>query len=84
MLRCAASFVIAAYAKKVRLIPQDWRALPLELFTKPSQSDDFTEFLRESLLDRVENWTFRFDCGSLPSVESNPIMGEQPTPMAMP
>jgi hypothetical protein len=27
MLRCASSFVIAAYAK-VRLIPQDSRALP--------------------------------------------------------
>jgi hypothetical protein len=27
MLRCASSFVIAAYAK-VRLIPQDLRALP--------------------------------------------------------
>jgi hypothetical protein len=35
MLRYAASFVIAAYAK-VRLIPQDLRALPSELFTKPS------------------------------------------------
>jgi hypothetical protein len=46
MLRCAASFVIAAYAK-VRLIPQDWRALPLELFTKPPQIDGFTDFLRE-------------------------------------
>ncbi len=35
MLRCAASFVIAAY-EKVRLIPQDLRALPAALFTKPS------------------------------------------------
>jgi len=34
MLRCAASFVTAAYTW-VRLIPQDLRALPLELFTKP-------------------------------------------------
>jgi hypothetical protein len=31
MLRCAASLVIAAYAK-VRLIPRDLRALHLELF----------------------------------------------------
>jgi hypothetical protein len=53
MLRCAASFVIAAYAKKVRLIPQDWRALPLELFTKPPQSDDFTDFLRERLFNEL-------------------------------
>jgi hypothetical protein len=37
MLRCASSFVIAAYVR-VRLIPQDSRALPLELFTKPSTS----------------------------------------------
>jgi hypothetical protein len=31
MLRCAASFVIAAYVK-VRLTPHDLRALPAELF----------------------------------------------------
>jgi hypothetical protein len=36
MLRCAASFVIAAYAE-VRLIPHDLRALPAELFTKPPE-----------------------------------------------
>jgi hypothetical protein len=35
MLRCAASFVIAAYAE-VRLNPQDLRALPAELFTSSS------------------------------------------------
>ena len=34
MLRCASSLVIAAYID-VRLIPQELRALPLELFTKP-------------------------------------------------
>jgi hypothetical protein len=33
--RCASSFVIAAYVY-VRLIPQDSRALHLELFTVPS------------------------------------------------
>jgi len=43
MLRCAASFVIAAYAK-VRLIPQDLRALPAELFTKPSEFVNFSTF----------------------------------------
>jgi hypothetical protein len=37
MLRCAASFVIAAY-EKVRLTPQNLRALPAELFTQPSFS----------------------------------------------
>jgi hypothetical protein len=37
-LRCTASFVIAAYFS-VRLIPQDLRALHLELFTLPSGSD---------------------------------------------
>jgi hypothetical protein len=45
MLHCAASFVIAAYAR-VRLIPQDLRALPAELFTKPSQFQEFRDFLR--------------------------------------
>jgi hypothetical protein len=35
MLRYASSFVTAAY-KKVRLIPQDLRALPADFFTKPS------------------------------------------------
>jgi len=34
MLRCASSFVTAAY-EKVRLIPQESRALSLELFAKP-------------------------------------------------
>jgi len=34
MLRYAAPFVTATYAK-VRLIPQDLRALPAALFTKP-------------------------------------------------
>jgi hypothetical protein len=43
MLRCAASFVIAAYAE-VRLIPQDLRALPAELFTKPSHFQGFATF----------------------------------------
>jgi hypothetical protein len=43
MLRCAASFVIAAYLK-VRLIPQDLRALPAELFTKPSKWAYFSTF----------------------------------------
>jgi hypothetical protein len=37
MLRCAASFVIAAYVR-VRLVPLDLRALPAELFTQPSLS----------------------------------------------
>jgi hypothetical protein len=43
MLRCAASFVIAAYAE-VRLILQDLRALPAELFTKPSKLVIFSTF----------------------------------------
>jgi hypothetical protein len=37
-LRCAASFVIAAYFF-VHLIPQDLRALHLNLFSLPSDSD---------------------------------------------
>jgi hypothetical protein len=43
MLRCAASLVIAAYAK-VRLVPHDLRALPAELFTQPSHSAHFLNF----------------------------------------
>jgi hypothetical protein len=44
MLRYAASFVVAAYAR-VRLTPQDLRALPAELFTQPSFSAHFLTFL---------------------------------------
>jgi len=44
-LRCAASFVIAAYGKE-RLIPQALRALPLELFAKPFQIGSFADLLR--------------------------------------
>jgi hypothetical protein len=39
MLRCASPFVIAAY-DKVRLTPQDSRALPAAFFTKPSDFQD--------------------------------------------
>jgi hypothetical protein len=41
MLRCAASFVIAAYPK-VRLIPYGFARLACELFTKPSEIRLFT------------------------------------------
>jgi hypothetical protein len=37
MLRCAVSFVVAAY-DEVRLTPHDLRALPAEHFTQPSFS----------------------------------------------
>jgi hypothetical protein len=43
MLRCAASFVVAAYGK-LRLTPHNLRALPAELFTKPSISAHFLTF----------------------------------------
>jgi len=43
MLCCASSFVVAAYAK-VRLTPQESRALPLELFAKPSYIKRVTDF----------------------------------------
>jgi len=43
MLRCAASFVIAEYTE-VRLTPQDLRALPAELFSKPSEFAIFSTF----------------------------------------
>jgi hypothetical protein len=59
MLRCAASFVTAAYVN-VRLIPHDLRALPAELFTKPSFSvilgcrvdhENFAAYLLRALPD---------------------------------
>ena len=43
MRRCASSFVTAAYGK-VRLIPQESRALPLALFAKPFQRSYFVTF----------------------------------------
>jgi hypothetical protein len=43
MLRCASSFVVAAYVQ-VRLTPQDSCALPAELFTKPSNLNNYTIF----------------------------------------
>jgi len=42
MQRCASPFVVAAY-ETVRLTPQESRALPLELFAKPS------------VVERIEN-----------------------------
>jgi hypothetical protein len=41
MLRCAASFVIAAYFY-VRLIPHDWRALPAN-FLRNHHNFDFLQ-----------------------------------------
>ena len=43
MLRYASSFAIAAYVY-VRLTLQDSRALPAELFTKPSNLANFSTF----------------------------------------
>jgi hypothetical protein len=43
MLRCASSFVVAAYAQ-VRLTSLYSRALPAELFTKPSNLNNYTTF----------------------------------------
>jgi hypothetical protein len=37
MLRCAASLVVATYAKHVRITPLVLRALPLEHFAKSSK-----------------------------------------------
>jgi hypothetical protein len=45
MLRCASSFVIAAY-ETVRLIPQVLRALPLELFATPFTAERFVKILK--------------------------------------
>jgi len=45
MLRCASSFVITAYAK-VRLIPQDSRALPAGFFRSRPIFATFKNFLR--------------------------------------
>ena len=43
MLRCAAFLVIAAYAK-VRLIPPNLRALPLEHFARSFEDIQLTTF----------------------------------------
>jgi len=51
MLRCAASFVVAAYAQ-VRLTPHDLRALPAELFTKPSNLFSFWTFYESINLEK--------------------------------
>jgi len=48
MLRCAASFVIAAYVK-VRLIPQDLRALPAEFFFEAVELKQFLDFFTSPL-----------------------------------
>jgi hypothetical protein len=67
MLCCAASFVIATYAK-VRLIPHDLRALPLVLFAKPS--GDESERLRQLVKGEFFNnpfedeWVFSTVCNS--------------------
>ena len=57
-LRCAASFVIAAYFY-VRLIPQDLRALHLDLFSLPSDSD----FLRNDQVSKKKDMTLYFNLG---------------------
>jgi hypothetical protein len=46
--RCASSFVIAAYFS-LRVIPQDSRALHLELFTVPSTLATFCEVINHDL-----------------------------------
>ena len=43
MLRCASSLVTATYVQ-VRLIPQDSRASPADLFTMPFQMGHFLTF----------------------------------------
>ena len=45
MLRCASSFVVAAYVK-VRLTPYGLRALPAELFYEAVEFGYFLDFLR--------------------------------------
>jgi hypothetical protein len=46
MLRCAASFITAAYAQ-VRLAPHDLRALPAELFFEAVVLGSLFDFLRD-------------------------------------
>jgi len=50
MLRCAASFVVAAYAT-VRLIPQDLRALPATFLRSRPECKAFVSFC-ESVKDK--------------------------------
>jgi hypothetical protein len=51
--RCASSFVIAAYFY-VRLIPQDSRALHLELFTVPSTFATSCKVIAHGILAHLE------------------------------
>ena len=53
MLRCASSFVIAAYAK-VRLIPQDSRALPAAFLRSRPIFMTFKTFYEVVLYDSLE------------------------------
>jgi len=58
MLRCASSFVVAAYVY-VRLTPQDSRALPAELFTEPPNLacfSSFYEFINPGLPAQASRW----------------------------
>jgi len=57
MLRCASSFVIAAYVY-VRLTPQDSRALPAELFTEPSNLACFSTFYECIMVESSEKLRF--------------------------
>jgi hypothetical protein len=53
MLRCASSFVIAAYAK-VRLIPQDSRALPAAFLRSRPIFTTFKTFYEVANLEEME------------------------------
>jgi endonuclease-3 len=82
MLRCAASFVVATYGQ-VLLTPQDWRALPAELLTKPSFSVHFSTFYEfvmndeqihviiARLQENLKNW-------DMPIVSHLAEMGQDP------
>jgi hypothetical protein len=58
MLRCASSFVIAAY-DKVRLIPQDSRALPAAFLRSRPKFKTFATFY-----EVVRSHLKKFPCGS--------------------
>jgi hypothetical protein len=54
MLRCASSFVIAAYIT-VRLIPQDSRALPAA-FLRGRQKNDAKQNLRKVCCQQIQSF----------------------------
>jgi hypothetical protein len=64
MLRCAASFVTAAYVR-VRLAPHDLHTLPAELFTQPSNPNSFRTSYESIIFKKYFSGIFATISGNL-------------------